>query len=242
MWNNHQSLNFLSNVLIAGVVFAIIYVIGIRVMASPFFWLQQVRVEVMDSQASNRKQLTHITRNQVEQIVHNLAYGNFMLIDLKRLKKAFMELPWMRSVEIYRDWPPTLNILFEEHKPFAYWGETALVNTKGEVFHAAVENTALPVFTGPAKSSQLITQQYHVFSRLLRPTGYSITEITLTPRHAWHIRLDTGIWLKLGKKQIKHRLQRYVAVHMQHNEDMQAYADSAYVDLRYSNGFAVRIH
>jgi cell division protein FtsQ len=242
MWNNHRSLNFLANILITGVVLAIVYVIGARVLALPFFLLQQVQVEVMDNNQASNKNLTHITRDQIEQIIHNSARGNFMMIDLKVLQRAFMELPWVRSVKILRDWPPTLNIFLEEHKLFAYWGETALVNTNGEVFHAITDNAFLPVFTGPDKSSQLIMRQYHIFNKLLQSTGYSIVEIALTPRHAWHIRLNTGTWLKLGKKQMKHRLKRYVAAHTQHNENLQEYANSAYIDLRYPNGFAVRMH
>ncbi|WP_292977323.1 cell division protein FtsQ/DivIB, partial [Nitrosomonas sp.] len=105
-----------------------------------------------------------------------------------------------------------------------------------------MDNAQLPIFTGPDKSSHLITNQYHVFNKLLQPTGYSVAEIALTPRHAWHIRLNTGTWLRLGRKQIIQRLQRYVAVHRQYHENLDWEGHSAYVDLRYVNGFAVRTH
>lgn len=240
MWNDHQSLNLLANILLTGVLLAMIYAVGIRVMALPFFALREVRVEVMDKNQTGNMNLLHITRDQIEQVMHNSANGNFIMIDLKILQKAFMELPWVRSVKILRDWPPALNIQLEEHKPFASWGEAALVNTSGEIFHAIMDRARLPVFTGPDNSSHLITRQYHIFSKLLQPTGYTITEIALTPRHAWHVRLNTGTWLKLGRKQMEQRLKRYVAVHTQYHEDLDWYGHSAYVDLRYASGFAVR--
>jgi len=242
MWNDHQSLNFLANILLTGVLLAMIYAVGIRVLALPFFSLREVRIEAVNKSQIGNMNLAHITRDQVEQVIHNSVNGNFIMIDLGILQKAFMELPWVRSVKILRDWPPALNVLLEEHKPLAFWGEAALVNTNGEIFHAIMDNAQLPVFTGPDKSSHLITNQYHVFNKLLQPTGYSVAEIALTPRHAWHIRLNTGTWLRLGRKQIIQRLQRYVAVHRQYHENLDWEGHSAYVDLRYVNGFAVRTH
>ncbi|CAD84906.1 cell division protein FtsQ/DivIB [Nitrosomonas europaea] len=212
MWNDHQSLNFLANILLTGVLLATIYVVGTRILALPFFSLREVRVEAMDKNRTGNVSLVHITRDQIEQVVRNSANGNFIMIDLKTLQNAFMELPWVRSVKILREWPPALNILLEEHKPLAYWEETALVNTNGEIFHAIMDNVRLPVFAGPDNSSRLITQQYRIFNKLLQPTGQTAIEIVLTPRHAWHVRLNTGTWLKLGREQIEQRLKRYVAV------------------------------
>lgn len=242
MWNDHQSLNLLANILLTGVLLALIYTVGIKVLALPFFSLREVRIEAVDNGQVSHTNLMHVTRNQVEQVIQNSVNGNFIMIDLNILQKAFMELPWVRSVKILRDWPPALNILLEEHKPLAFWGEAALVNTNGEVFHAMMDNARLPIFIGPDKSSQLITQQYHIFNKLLRPTGYSIAEIVLTPRHAWHIRLNTGTWLRLGRKQIVQRLKRYVAIYRQYHESLDWYDNSVYVDLRYANGLAVRVH
>lgn len=242
MWNDHQSLNLLANILLTGVLLALIYTVGIKVLALPFFSLREVRIEAVDNGQVSNTNLMHVTRNQVEQVIQNSVNGNFIMIDLNILQKAFMELPWVRSVKILRDWPPALNILLEEHKPLAFWGEAALVNTNGEVFHAMMDNARLPIFIGPDKSSQLITQQYHIFNKLLRPTGYSIAEIVLTPRHAWHIRLNTGTWLRLGRKQIVQRLKRYVAIYRQYHESLDWYDNSVYVDLRYANGLAVRVH
>lgn len=241
MWNDHQSLNFLANILLTGVLLATVYAVGSRILALPFFSLKEIRVEAMNENRAGNTSLAHTTRDQIEQVVHNSANGNFIMIDLKTLQNAFMELPWVRSVKILREWPPALNILLEEHKPLAYWGEAALVNTNGEIFHAILDNVRLPAFVGPDNSSRLITRQYRTFNKLLQPAGQIATEIVLTPRHAWHIRLNTGTWLKLGREQIEQRLKRYIAVRTQYNENLDRYGSSAYVDLRYANGFAIRI-
>ncbi len=241
MWNDHQSLNLLANILLTGVLLATVYVVGTRVLALPFFALREVQIETVNKDRLGNMSLTHVTRDQIEQVIRNSASGNFIMLDLEKLQNAFMELPWVRSVKILRKWPPALNILLEEHKPLAYWGEAALINTKGEIFHAIVDNVRLPVFTGPDNSSRLITRQYQIFNKLLQPAGQTATEIVLTPRHAWHVRLNTGTWLKLGREQIEQRLKRYVAIRTQYSEVLNQYENSGYVDLRYANGFAVRI-
>lgn len=241
MWNDHQTLNFLANIMLTGVLLATLYVVGTRVLTLPFFSLREIRVEGVDHSQTVRVSLAHVTRGQIEQIMHNTADTNFMTVDLEALQAAFMELPWVRSVKILRDWPPALDVLLEEHVPLAHWGETALINTHGELFRAMTENAHLPVFVGPdVQSSHLITQQYQALNELLQPLGQSAQEIVLTPRHAWHIRLDTGTWLKLGRKHIESRLRRYVAVYQQHGESLTQQQTLAYVDLRYANGFAIR--
>ena len=241
MWNDHQALNFLANILLTGVLLATIYVVGTRVLTLPFFALREIRVEGISQIQPGYTGLMHTTRDQIEQVIHNTVHGNFMTIDLKALRNAFMELPWVRSVEILRSWPPALNISLAEHIPMAHWGEVALVNTNGEIFHAVADDTPLPVFTGPDKSSQLITRQYRIFNELLQSAGQTVMEVVLTPRHAWHIRLNTGTWLKLGREQIESRLKRYIAVRTQYDENLSQYGDTAYVDLRYADGFAVRM-
>lgn len=37
-------------------------------------------------------------------------------------------------MKVYRDWPDGLEVLVEEHVAMARWGNSALVNSYGEVF------------------------------------------------------------------------------------------------------------
>lgn len=241
MWNDHQALNFLANILLTGVLLATFYVVGTRVMTLPFFALREVWVEGFDPAESKRAALLHVQRDQIEQVLNNSLNGNLMTVDLETIQHAFMELPWIRSVKIFRSWPPALNVQVEEQTAMARWGARALVNTNGEIFNAVTENSQLPIFHGPANSSQLIARQYTVFNKLLRPIEQKVTEIMLTPRHAWHVRLDTGIKLKLGREKIESRLKRYVAVYAQYGEHLYQQEDSVDMDLRYADGFAIRM-
>ncbi len=100
----------------------------------------------------------------------------------------------------------------EEHVALARWGNTALVNTHGEIFNAASEDQ-LPIFEGPAESSRDLMRQYATFNRNSAALATKHRQIKLSPRHAWRVHLDNGTILELGREQMKTRLERYVLMH-----------------------------
>ena len=65
------------------------------------------------------------------------------------------------------------------------------------------------------------------------------TRVSVTPRHAWQIRLDSGTVLELGRDQVEARLARLASVYDRTIAPLNRRIE--YVDLRYPNGFAVRI-
>jgi hypothetical protein len=63
--------------------------------------------------------------------------------------------------------------------------------------------------------------------------------VQLTPRRAWQVKLDKGPTIELGREDIEARLARYIALHERTVGVLKRRIE--YVDLRYANGFAVRI-
>ncbi len=240
MWNNHQALNLLTKILITSVAIAALYVISVRLSKPPFFPIKEVNVQIINDQKINHDTLLNVTREQIEHITKSEIKGNFVSVNLTEVREAFVKLPWVRDAKVNRQWPDSLNITLEEHQALAYWGRHALVNTFGEVFRVSV-NRDLPVFTGPKEASaKEVAQIYRRFSQILSPLQQSIAEITLTPRYAWRIQLDTGTLLELGRDEIEERLIRYVAVYNHSIARFNQEGPLAYVDLRYPNGFAIR--
>ena len=68
------------------------------------------------------------------------------------------------------------------------------------------------------------------------PLKQQVVQISLSPRRAWQMRLDSGMVLELGREQAQERLARFVSVYPYSLASVQHTVD--YVDLRYSNGFA----
>ncbi len=241
MWDNYNLLNLISNTLFMLVMFAVLYIISTRVIEPPLFLLREISVIGANETGSGASKLQHVTREQIEQIVRNEITGSYFTIDLTIIHQAFIKLPWVRTVQVHRDWPSGLKVMLEEHVALAQWGSNALVNTYGEVFRATIDKE-LPVFIGPMEeSSQEIARQYASFSHLLEPLQQRIAEIHLSPRYAWRIRLETGTVLELGREQMRTRLARYTAVYDQSIAKLSQQGPLAYLDLRYPNGFAVRM-
>lgn len=229
MWDKPALMNPVASALFAAAALLVLAAVLMQVARLPAFSLREVRVVGA---------LKHVARGQVEDVVRRELKGNFFTIDLPATRAAFERLPWVRKVNARRQWPARLDIALEEHVPFARWGAGALVNTHGEVFTAAYDGD-LPVFIGPDGAAREIAIQYRYFQRSLGAIGETPVEIQVTARRAWQVRLASGMTLALGREAIEARLSRFVAAHERSLGRLGRRID--YVDLRYANGFAVRI-
>jgi cell division protein FtsQ len=229
MWDRPDLLNRAANTLFGVAAAMLAYLIVWVAIQLPVFALRHVDV-IGDTR--------HVTRAQVESIVKMGMTGTFFTVDLARMRAGFEKLPWVREVKLRRHWPDRLEVNITEHVALARWGSAALVNTHGEVFQAAYDGK-LPVFIGPTGTSKEIAIQYEFFRRNLSAIQARPVVVQLSARRAWQVKLESGPTLQLGRADIEARLARYIAVHERTVGALARRID--YVDLRYSNGFAVRI-
>lgn len=228
-WDRPAVLNTVANLLYAVATVLGLYAIFLLVIHLPVFPLREVRV---------LGELSHVTREQVEATTRRHLAGNFFTVDIAGTRRAFERLPWVRRVEVRRVWPDRLHVALEEHVALARWGDSALVNTHGELFSAA-SDAALPVFSGPAGSAPEVARRYLRLREALAPAGLVPAVVTLSERRAWELRLEGGLLLRLGRDQVEERLATFLAVYSQTVAPVASRLD--YVDLRYPNGFAVKV-
>jgi cell division protein FtsQ len=239
MWDNADALNACASTLYAIAAAAVIYAVAHAVVHSPLLPLRQVALAGV---------LDHTTREQAEAAARAGAVGTFFSVDLDAVRRAFEALPWVRRVEVRRLWPDRIQVAIEEHVALARWGADTqalrLVNTRGEVFAGELPDAErLPQFAGPLGSAQEVTRRYAAFRQALAPLKLEPRLVLLSPRYAWQLRLSNGITLELGRDQLKEpvleRLSRFVAFYAQTLGTLNRRFD--YVDLRYPNGFALRV-
>jgi len=139
LWDNARLLNQIANLLIMGSVLGVLAVTGVRIARLPQFAITEVQV---------KGPLDHVTAQQLEAVARQAVQGTFFTLDIASTRGEFENLPWVRKVEVRRRWPGRLELEVQEHVALARWGDSALVNTHGEVFEAATDET-LPVFIGP---------------------------------------------------------------------------------------------
>lgn len=241
MWDNHQTLDLIAKLLTASVVAVASYGISLHIVRLPYFPIKEINIRMLSGDERDRQELQYVTREEINRLIKHELEGNFISVNLTAVREAFVKLPWVRDAKVNREWPHGLNVMLEEHRAVAYWGDHALVNTYGEVFRVTV-TMDLPVFTGPNEASaQEVAQQYQRFNKLLAPINQQIAEISLTSRYAWRLRLNTGTILELGRNEVEQRLARYVSVYNHSIARWNLQEPLTYVDLRYPNGFAIRV-
>ena len=227
MWDNPRHLNMLAGFLVGLVVLAVTLValqLGLR---STLWPVREVTIQ---------GDLRHTLRSEIEAALYQRVAGNFFSVDVDGVRSALERLPWVRRAAIRRVWPDRLEATLEEHVALARWGESALVNTYGERFVGGSKEV-LPRFSGPRGTEAEVTHRYARFSEIVAPLGARVDEVILTPRLAWQLRLSNGVRLALGREAdaAEERLERFV------QSAAKGVARYDYVDLRYPNGFALRV-
>lgn len=182
----------------------------------------------------------HLDENELQRAVSTRIHGGFFGVDIDAIRDAVAERPWVDSVQVRRMWPDRLYIHVTEHQPLARWGNNGLINVDGVWFGAeqAPFTRELPQLFGPKGFEQQLAQRYRTVSARLQPAGLRPVRLVVTERRAWQMTLDNGIQLRFGRGDVDALLERFARVYARVLSESAARI--AAVDLRYTNGFAVR--
>lgn len=236
MWNNPRLLDAAANALyvLAGLLVAWAAVQAL--VRSPAFALRLIEVH---------GKLEHVHRVQIVDALQGRLRGTFFTADLDAIRGLFESIPWVYRAEVRRLWPDRLVVNLEEQFAVARWGrreDALLVNVHGELFKAASE-VDLPLFAGPSGSEREVARRYVEFRALLAPLGFEPREVLLSERFAWQVRIANGPTLQLGrdlaKDPVRERLARFAQAYPRTLGRLSRRLE--YVDLRYPDGFALRI-
>jgi cell division protein FtsQ len=160
-------------------------------------------------------------------------------VDLAAVRRAVEQLPWVDNATVERQWPRALNIRVAEQVPAARWGANGLLNTRGELFISEARHipAELPRLSGPRGSEGEVARRYLAAQGQLVEAGMRLTAVRLDLRGSWEFDLDNGITVRLGRRQVDERFSRFVAAGV---AQIASHAnDISYVDMRYTNGFAI---
>jgi cell division protein FtsQ len=233
MWDNPRLLNAFAGALTALALMVFAVATTQLLLRSTLFPLRELTV---------RGALAHTSHAEIERAAQQRVVGNFFAVDLAQVRAALEGLPWVRRVEVRRVWPDRLEATLEEHVALARWAAGGLVNVQGERF-AGASAAALPQFGGPPGNEAEVTRRYRRFIEILAPLAATPERLTLSPRYAWRMRLDDGLAVELGRDApndpVEARLGRLVAAWPQTLARMPMKHEQ--VDLRYPNGFALRM-
>lgn len=236
-WHKPYQMHLVADVLLFAGTVALGYALVMAALRLPLFPLREVAVVTP---------LKHVTPAQVELAVQDSMTGNFFTVNLDKVRDSFEKLPWVRRAAVRRRWPDGIELELEEQEAVAQWrqgeaGDVRLMNPRGELF-AAASRVSLPVLAGPPGRGPDVLARFREFSVAVKPLG-TLQSVSLSAREAWSLHLESGLTVELGRDQPKapltERLARFVTVYGETAERIKA--PMVMADLRYPNGFAVRL-
>jgi len=211
------------------------------VLRQPFFPIAGIKV---DGEVTHNNAVT-LRANVAPQLA-----GNFFTVDLARARTAFESVPWVRKAVVRREFPNKLRATLTEHVPVAHWGDEAgskLVNGFGEVFEANVAEVddQLPRLDGPVDQAGQVLGMYRLLVPLFQPYELNVVELGLSSRGSWHVLLDSGALVELGRgrsEEVVARTERFLRTVSQVAAQYgRTVASVEGADLRHNEGYALRM-
>jgi cell division protein FtsQ len=187
-------------------------------------------------------------RNQIGSSVR----GNFYNVDLGKTKQTFESMSWINQAIVKRIYPSQIEVKLSEFKPKAIWGpreDLKLIDDTGVVFEANAdedEYDQLLIFTGPDGQGKLMLDMSKDLSVALEPLQNKLKTLELNARGSWIATLESGAQIELGrgnKVDVIERAKKFALgaekILTRLNKKI---IDIQYIDLRHSDGYAMRIH
>lgn len=235
LWDNASALSRLSKWLYFCVALILIGAAAVWVVNSPYFPIRQVRIV---------QPLKRVTSESVRVIVQQYLHGSIFKANVSAAQSELAKLPWVRRAEITRLWPDSIEILIQEREPVARVNQLQLIDEAGYLFQAPTQEK-LPEITTDIDdmSSEIglsIVELLKEFQKALQPIGLSIKQAEYSERTAWILVLNNDITVRLGRDDVLKRLNNFVWAWSKLLREKAQQID--YVDMRYQDGFSLRLH
>ena len=211
------------------------FALGVALMV----WLQMPQ-NLPIRQISLHGEFQYAKKAELEEIIVKTVDGNLVTQDLTLLEQRLAEYPWLRHARVRRDWPDTLQVHVYEQVPVAHWEAGGLLNSDGELFapRQTGEWDLLHLSGEPGRGPALIKLAAKV-RRMLAPHGLELRKLIESRHRVVTLHVSPKLELVLGRtRPLQHlaRWLRYRTAYEQHSA-----RPAAVIDLRYPNGFAVRL-
>lgn len=184
--------------------------------------------------------LQNVAKQDVRDVAAKYVRDGFFTVDLTNFENDMEQIPWIYKANIKRQWPGKLVIAIQEQLPRFRWTGQSLLNEEAVPF--LVNNfdayQALPKLSGRAGREAYLVRLYDQYNERFNQLGSPIASIEEDARYDKVITLSNGISINVGREQTSKQIERCLQSFSEFTENERAAI--AAIDLRHSNGFAVR--
>lgn len=185
-------------------------------------------------------QFQYLDRDGLQRQLNVLRGSSFLMLDLPALRSRIEAENWVLSARIRRHWPDAIEVVLQERRPAALWGDSAMLGQDGVVMALTGDGRdgSLPRLDGPQGQERTVLAAHGRLVRRLEDLGLGLAALRMDARHYWQAWLVEGPELQFGRGDPAAQLERFVQVYPQLLAPRLA--EIEVVDLRYANGLAVR--
>ena len=209
-----------------------------QILRSGYFTIERVQVD---------SALQRVHRGLVERATWRNINGNYLSVDLRAVESALEEVPGVYQAVIRRIWPDTLAVSITETGAMARFVEITEGVTSDEYINLPPSSPlqTVPVLRAQASDRQWLVNVFMQILPALRDAQLQPLSLSFTPAGRWDLELqpagatpNTHFALLLGRDEITNKVSRFAssyAIALHPRKEM-----ISQVDMRYTNGFAVR--
>jgi len=202
----------------------------------------QLSLKMLDREISSIEisgPFQRVTALHIEAVISDEIDAGFLGADIRRIRERIVSLPWIDQARVARRWPSRISITVSEQVPAAVWGESGLLNTRGELFVNELRHipAELPRLSGPDSRSAEVATRYLAVREQLIPVGLDVRRVHLDARGSWEMTLGNGIEVRLGRRDVAARTGLFLDIVA--NIITGRAAEIDYIDMRYGNGFTI---
>ena len=207
-----------------------------------------------------RGQFVQVDSDQVRLSVENTLNGNYFSASLDDIERGLIEMPWVFSASVRRQWPSTLVVEVEEIQPIANWGDDQWLNATGDLVDRHPLDIKLPLLKGPQDMQQYVWKSFQPWHEMFASYGLNLERLEFDERELWYLTLsltalaldrnaipDHSIAGELNQKaevtmivdntDATARIKRLI--NALNSQLIAEFPGMRSIDLRYPNGFAI---
>ena len=221
---------FVSLIIISSLV--IIYIINEKINDKKIYF--PIKIISIESKLinSSKENIFKTTKNY-------LKTKSFFTMDINYLKEEIEKIDWVSIANIKRIYPSEVKITITEHSPVAIWNNDYYLNDKGKIFLANKIEGNFPLIISNSNRNNILFEYFSLFSKgaLENKINEKVKKIEENDIRSLSITLMSNITIMLGSKNINEKIGIFFKAYKTLNSsDLKKIR---YIDMRYSNGFAI---
>ena len=216
------------------------FIIPVLLVTMVSNWMQKPE-NLMIKSVEVQGNLKYLDKAALQPIIAPFVKTNLYLLNKKSLEEEIEFNHWVYSASLTSMWPNKLIVKIHEQHPIAFWGDNeGMVNEFGEVIDVDLpqQRSQLPTLYSPFDKGREMVESYVKIRGWMEKFPVDIIKFTEDKRGSWLLKLSNGIKVKVGRKEHERRLRRFIVGYSNQLAAQVKKIDT--VDLRYTNGFAVK--